>query len=44
MDTWPCNPPSVMVGDRPWVGTLAAFSAEQDVQTWLQDASLECGC
>lgn len=28
------------VGDRPRVGELAAFSVEQDVQTWLQDASL----
>lgn len=36
----PCSPPSVTVGDRPRVGELAAFSDEQDVQTWLQDASL----
>lgn len=28
------------VGGRPRVGELAAFSVEQDVQTWLQDASL----
>lgn len=40
MGAWPCSPPSVIVRDRPWVGKLSAFSAEQDVQTWLQDASL----
>lgn len=38
MGAWPY---SVMTGgDRPRVGELAAFSVEQDVQTWLQDASL----
>lgn len=37
MGAWPC---SVTVWDRPRVGELAAFSIEQDVQTWLQDASL----
>lgn len=37
MGAWPY---SVTVGDRPRVGELAAFSVEQDVQTWLQDASL----
>lgn len=36
----PFSPPSVTVGGRPRVGELAAFSMEQDVQTWLQDASL----
>lgn len=40
MGVWPYSPPSVTVGDRPWLRKLAAFSAEQDVQTWLQDASL----
>lgn len=35
-----CSPPSVTVESRPQTGELAAFSVEQDVQMWLQDASL----
>lgn len=37
---WSCSLSSVTVEGRPRVGELAAFSVEQDVQTWLRDASL----
>ena len=34
------SPPHVTLRDRPRAGKLASFPAKQDVQTWLQEASL----
>ena len=34
------SPPRVTLRDRPQARKLASFPAKQDVQTWLQEASL----